>query len=332
MVKTSLLPPSSTHDSHRLIAILGAGAIGQLMYHKLTVCSPTPEVDDVMFIGRDKQTRQQKLDFIDDEQQCHKALATILGTEDNRLAQVELLLVCVKAYQVELALIPLLTKLSPQCHIVLLHNGLGPHFSVAAALAKHQGLTLGTTSQAALKQNQWQVKHSGFGVTQLGHFSGPLMPTALKMRLNNLHSDHQPIEWHQPVLPVLWQKLAINAVINPLTALNQCANGQLAATQYQAQIAAIIDELVQVAQCDGINLDKAALSARVYQVIALTSANFSSMYQDVAHGRATEIHEINGYICQQAKAHQLDVPQNQALLERVLRLSKPNNINSTSLK
>ena len=56
------------------------------------------------------------------------------------------------------------------------------------------------------------------------------------------------------------------------------------------------------------------------------------MYQDVAHGRPTEIHEINGYICQQAKAHQLDVPQNQALLERVLRLSKPNNINSTSLK
>ncbi|WP_351124786.1 2-dehydropantoate 2-reductase [Shewanella sp. T24-MNA-CIBAN-0130] len=321
---TSRLPPSSTPDNTALIAILGAGAIGQLMYHKLSVDPQVPQTHEVVFIGRDKQTRQQKLGFIDHMQDTQEALVTILGTDDNRLAHVELLLVCVKAYQVEQALLPLLAKLSPQCHIVLLHNGLGPHLPVAAALAKHQGqgLSLGTTSQAALKLSQWQVRHSGFGVTQLGHYCGALISAKLKARLTNLHYDNQPIEWHQPVLPVLWQKLAINAVINPLTALNHCANGQLASAEYQPQIRAIIDELVQVAKYDGITLDKAAISTRVYQVIDLTAANFSSMYQDIAHNRATEINEINGYICQQAKLHHLNVPNNQSLVDKVLQLGQ----------
>ncbi|MBB1362737.1 2-dehydropantoate 2-reductase [Shewanella sp. SR44-4] len=324
MVKTSALPASSTHDNNALIAVLGAGAIGQLMYHKLSVNTQEAQVNEVMLIGRDKQTRHQQLRFIDHTQHTHEALATILGTDDNRLARVELLFVCVKAYQVEQALLPLLPKLSPQCHIVLLHNGLGPHLPVAAALMRYKdmGLTLGTTSQAALKLSPWQVKYSGLGVTQLGHYCGSAMSTALKMRISRLHSDNQPIEWHQPVLPVLWQKLAINAVINPLTVLNQCANGQLAATEYQSQISAIIDELVEVAKYDGIILDKAAVKARVYQVIELTSANFSSMYQDVAHSRPTEINEINGYICQQAKALHLNVPNNQYLVDKVLQLSK----------
>ncbi|KVX02833.1 ketopantoate reductase family protein [Shewanella frigidimarina] len=321
MANTPTLPPSSTHDNNALIAVLGTGAIGQLMYHKLSV---NPQTKDVMFIGRDKLTCQRPLNFIDHTLHNHESLATILGTDDDRLVQVELLFVCVKAYQVEQALLPLLPKLSPQCHIVLLHNGLGPHLLVAAALSQYQdiGLTLGTTSQAALKLSQWQVKHSGFGVTQLGHYCGSAMSTALKMRISHLQSDNQPIEWYQPVLPVLWQKLAINAVINPLTALNQCANGQLAATEYQSQISTIIDELVEVAKYDDITLDKAAVRARVYQVIELTSANFSSMYQDIAHSRPTEINEINGYICQQAKAHHLKVPNNQYLVDKVLQLSQ----------
>ncbi|MGX9460485.1 ketopantoate reductase family protein [Shewanella sp. A14] len=321
MTKTSELPISSTNNNTATIAILGAGAIGQLMYHKLSIIAQAP---NVMFIGRDKQTSQQQLCFIDLKLQPHETLTTILGTGDNRLAQVTLLLVCVKAYQVVQALLPLLEKLSPQCHIVLLHNGLGPHLTVAASL-KHfpqMGLSLGTTSQAALKLTQWQVKHSGVGVTQLGHYCGPEMPLKLKEYITQLHSDNQPIEWHLPVIPVLWQKLAINAVINPLTALHRCANGQLAATEYQSQISAIIDELVQVAKYDDIILDKAAISARVYLVINLTAENYSSMYQDVAHNRLTEINYINGYICQQAQLHHLSVPNNQSLLEQVLQLSQ----------
>lgn len=305
------------------IAILGAGAIGQLMYHQLCHTNSKQPSNDIALISRQPQSKQQQLQFTDHSGYTYNTDALILGANDTRLAEVHLLLVCVKAYQVATALLPLLSKLSPQCHIVLLHNGLGPHLVVSEALAQYpnQGLTLGTTSQAALKNSQWHIKHTGFGVTQLGYYCGSELSAKLKERIDELHCGNQAVEWHQPVLTILWQKLAINAVINPLTALHHCANGQLANDEYQHQIAAIIEELVHVAKWDGIVLDRALLSARVYQVIKLTAANYSSMYQDVAHHRATEINFINGYICQQAQLHRLAVPHNQHLLEQVLQLS-----------
>jgi len=318
MANTLTIPSNSPN-----IAILGAGAIGQLMYHQLCQ-SNEQSVNSIALISRQTDTQQQQLQFTDHSGLTHSTDALILGKNDPRLAEVSLLLVCVKAYQVATALLPLLNKLSPLCHIVLLHNGLGPHLVVAEALAQHpsQGLTLGTTSQAALKISQWHVKHTGFGVTQLGYYCGSELSTGLKARMDGLHRDNQALEWHQPVLAVLWQKLAINAVINPLTALYHCANGQLANDEYRQQITAIIDELVNVAKWDGIELDPALISTRVYQVIKLTAANFSSMYQDVAHHRATEINYINGYICQQAQLHRLAVPHNQQLLEQVVQLNR----------
>ncbi|MGI2169183.1 ketopantoate reductase family protein [Shewanella sp. MF05960] len=318
MANTLTIPSNSPN-----IAILGAGAIGQLMYHQLCHSDSALPGNDTALIGRQPHTQQQQLQFTDHSGLTHSSDALILGTNDPRLAEVSLLLVCVKAYQVATALLPLLNKLSPLCHIVLLHNGLGPHLVVAEALAPHpsQGLTLGTTSQAALKISQWHIKHTGFGVTQLGYYCGSELSAGLKARMDGLHRDNQALEWHQPVLAVLWQKLAINAVINPLTALHHCANGQLANDEYWLQIAAIIEELVHVAKCDGIELDPVLISARVYQVIKLTAANYSSMYQDVAHHRATEINYINGYICQQAQLHRLAVPHNQQLLEQVLQLN-----------
>ncbi|GGP52740.1 ketopantoate reductase family protein [Shewanella saliphila] len=313
--------------AHANIAILGAGAIGQLMYHKLCLTGQAVQAEqfnDVVLIGRQPITQQHKLQFTDHSGQTHHTTATILSSDDTHLANINLLIVCVKAYQVENALLPLLSKLAPNCHVVLLHNGLGPHLAVSEALEHYPalGLSLGTTSQAALKISQWHIKHTGFGVTQLGHYCGTPLSTELKHRLQALHRDNQPLEWYQPVLPILWQKLAINAVINPLSALNKCANGQLAAEEYQPQITAIIDELVDVAKCDGIELDPAQLLNRVKQVIALTSANFSSMYQDVTHHRVTEIDYINGYICQQARRYNLAVPTNQSLVVKVAALSQ----------
>ncbi|GGB61066.1 2-dehydropantoate 2-reductase [Shewanella inventionis] len=305
------------------IAILGAGAIGQLMYHQLCHTSPNQPSHDVVLISRQSHTQLQPLRFTDIKGQIHNTDAVLLGTKDPRLNEVKLLLVCVKAYQVEEALIPLLSKLSPQCHIILLHNGLGPHIAVSTALRPYpeQGLTLGTTSLAALAINQWHIKHTGVGVTQLGHYCGHPLANHLHARIQAIASQEQPVEWHQPVLAVLWQKLAVNAVINPLTALHQCANGQLADDEYREQITLIINELVAVAQCDGIELDPTLLTERVYKVIALTSANFSSMYQDVTHHRTTEIDYINGYICQRAQHHKLNVPVNQCLATKVASLS-----------
>jgi len=305
------------------IAILGAGAVGQLICRQLTVAGM-----NVGFIGRNAlESSQQVLSFTplasaDDLQQQMQAIpySVPILTADT-LDNIRLVIVCVKAYQVLDALSPLLKQLPSQCHILLLHNGMGPHLALAPlinAQANGRGLSLGTTSQGVLRQAHWQIKQTGQGLTQLGHFAGAELT---KHYRNALLAAIPSSEWVDAIVPCLWQKLAVNAAINPLTALYQCPNGKLAVPDFSEMINSILDELVMVAAHDGVSLDQSFLHDRVYQVIRLTAGNFSSMHQDIAHQRQTEIDQINGYICERAQAHGLSAPVNAELWARVKQLA-----------
>lgn len=304
------------------IAILGAGAVGQLICHQLTTAGMS-----VGLIGRDSiASIQQTLSVTplapaNDNQQKTQALqysVPILAA--NALDNIRLVIVCVKAYQVLDALLPLLNQLPRQCHILLLHNGMGPHLALAPlidAQADGRGLSLGTTSQGVLRQASWQIRQTGQGLTQFGHFAGTELTEHYR---NALLTAIPNSEWVDAIVPCLWQKLAVNAAINPLTALYQCPNGTLAEPDFSDMIKGILDELVTVATLEGVPLDKQLLHDRVYQVIRLTAGNFSSMHQDIAHQRRTEIDQINGYICERARAHGLSAPVNADLWARVKQL------------
>lgn len=304
------------------IAILGAGAVGQLICHQLTTAGMS-----VGLIGRDSiASIQQTLSVTplapanDNQQKTHALQYSVPILAANALDNIRLVIVCVKAYQVLDALLPLLNQLPRQCHILLLHNGMGPHLALAPlidAQADGRGLSLGTTSQGVLRQASWQIRQTGQGLTQFGHFAGTELTEHYR---NALLTAIPNSEWVDAIVPCLWQKLAVNAAINPLTALYQCPNGTLAEPDFSEMIKGILDELVTVATLEGVPLDKQLLHDRVYQVIRLTAGNFSSMHQDIAHQRRTEIDQINGYICERARAHGLSAPVNADLWARVKQL------------
>ena len=301
------------------IAILGAGAIGQLLYHQLEASSEAKPI----FITRGRSgTRQQLLTFTNLTKIISTSSATVIGIAQqechpkrlqHQLQHIQLLIVCVKAYQVDDAVSSIIEYLPKHCHILLLHNGIGPHLQVQKYLLT-QGLSLGTTSQGALRLAPWHVQQTGTGDSQLGHTNGTLLANELKTLL--LNAIPQSL-WCDTILVHLWQKLAINATINPLTAIKICRNGALADPSYKQLIENVIAELVGVAQADGIALDKLVLTNKVYDVIQRTANNYSSMYQDVANKRQTEIDNINGYIIERAKAHHLSCEINETLFNQI---------------
>lgn len=314
---------SSTVESQVTdIAILGAGAVGQLICHQLHSAGLAVGLIEREASASTTETDWQELVFCplsstNADTDVVSYRVPKFSLDGSSLPQIKLLIVCVKAYQVIDAISPLLDKLSPQCHILLLHNGMGPHLALAPKL-QGRGLSLGTTSQGVLRQSRWQVKQTGQGLTQFGHFTGPALSQALRDGLLNAIPNS---EWVEAIIPSLWQKLAVNAAINPLTALHQCPNGTLAQAQFTQTITSILDELVEVAAQDGIALDRQMLEERVYRVIELTAANFSSMHQDVAHHRPTEIEQISGYICDRASAHGLSAATNAQMCQAIKQLS-----------
>ncbi|GIU04666.1 2-dehydropantoate 2-reductase [Shewanella sp. c952] len=317
----SLISQSAADEAHTQpqISIVGAGAIGQLIYQQLSSANHSNAVS-INFISRTETSQQQSLTFTNLAQQQTTQMAEFVGRNDwsHKLLKTQLLIVCVKAYQVIAALKPIIKLLSPNCHILLLHNGMGPHLDVSQML-NGQGLSLGTTSQGALKQSPWHTAQTGQGVTQLGAFSGALMNETVKRTLLSCIPQSQ---WYEDIMPMLWQKLAINVAINPLTAIHNCRNGELAAEQYRNIITAAVTELVQVAAAESIVLDLEGLLTRVYQVIELTASNYSSMHQDVQHQRKTEIEAINGFIVLMASRHTIRAEINQQLFASITALEQ----------
>ncbi len=62
------------------------------------------------------------------------------------------------------------------------------------------------------------------------------------------------------ITQALWNKLAINCAINPLTAIHQCLNGKLAAESYRSILDSIIEEVVAVMNAENIPVKQDSLN------------------------------------------------------------------------
>lgn len=226
----------------------------------------------------------------------------------------------VKAYAVADAVTQLQPLLSDHAQLVLSHNGMGTIEQVLPLLKPTQGLWFLSTSHGAFKTDSTTVVHSGKGQSVLGALNQAALPQQEAVE-SAMQAALGPLVVEADIWPALWQKLAVNAVINPLTALHQCKNGDLNQPQYAAAIELLIQEFVLVAQACGQQISVAAVQSRVMQVIRQTADNYSSMQQDFAKGRRTELDYITGFLLRQAKLHQLDLPAHQALYQLLLQKS-----------
>ena len=290
--------------------ILGAGAVGSLFATHLQRSGQKVNLLDTRQPHR-QQAKPMLLEQLDGSI-CMCELDCI-GYQD--LAQIGCLLVTTKVWQVTHALQPLIGLLPESCPIVLLHNGMGTaewlteHFP-------HNPLLAGVTSCGALKTDASHIKHTGFGETWLGalNAAGEQWQTLVSPLADAL--GHAA--WSEHIQERQWQKLVVNAVINPLTAVYNQQSGIL--LQHQDEIAALCLELRPLLLQQGLTNTANEWQELVLQVVDRTAKNYSSMQQDIANRRRTEIDYITGYLLQQAEQNGLELPQHRALYLKIKAL------------
>ncbi|MEM1800254.1 MAG: 2-dehydropantoate 2-reductase [Desulfurococcaceae archaeon] len=96
-----------------------------------------------------------------------------------------------------------------------------------------------------------------------------------------------------------WLKLALNAVVNPVTALTRSKNKIILEKEGLEIARLIIGEVVEVARRHGYELDPNRLLDHVIRSVKSTGNNYSSMAQDLMAGRITEIDYINGFVARE---------------------------------
>ncbi len=114
----------------------------------------------------------------------------------------------------------------------------------------------------------------------------------------------------------LWKKLAVNCVANPLTALLGVRNCEVVTPELEAVRWGAVAEVAALAARHGHPLPD-DLPARIDASLKM-STNRSSMLQDLARGRPTEIEFLNGYVARRAAELGLEAPIN-ATLAALLR-------------
>ncbi|MBD1555699.1 2-dehydropantoate 2-reductase [Vibrio sp. S9_S30] len=289
------------------IVILGPGAVGSLWATSLATAG-----HHVSLWTRHNH-KQQDLSLDD------KAPITFEANKLSTLEKGDVILITVKAWQVQTALLPILPHLHPDTILLFLHNGMGAIDTLKSNIDAFP-IVVGTTTQAAYKPNTSQVMHTGVGQTQIGGFNSKGGKCEFLEEV--LHHALPDVKWNPNIHQALWDKLAINCAINPLTGIHQCLNGDLALPKFSATLDNVTQELVCVMRHEGFAADFGALREKISTVIHATAKNHSSMQQDVFHQRKTEIEFITGYLIQVAARHRIPVPANQALLDAILTIEK----------
>ncbi|NOH22999.1 2-dehydropantoate 2-reductase [Vibrio europaeus] len=297
----------STCERSVNILILGPGAIGSLWATKFEASG-----HNVSLWSTSSEPRLTlQLD--------HQPPQTFSNRSINSIKQADLILVTVKAWQVDAAVTPLMPHISPDAILVLMHNGMGTAESVVHKMPNNP-LVLATTTHGAYKPSKQQVLHTGLGQTQLGGFNSLGNKCSF---LEEVFTHTLPVAtWNYNIHHALWTKLAINCAINPLTAIHQVKNGQLAAQEHQLEVNALLDEIHPVLAAEQIPLSREQLSQTVNHVIEATAANNSSMQQDIFHCRPSEIDFITGYLLERAQHHGISTPKNHKLYQAIKNIEQ----------
>jgi 2-dehydropantoate 2-reductase len=282
------------------IVVLGAGSLGSLVgglcarEHRVTLVGRDPHIgavrDSGLHVGGG-------FDFT-----VHPAART------DPPPTADLALVTVKAFDTEAAARDLADcDLDAVCS---LQNGLGNEEVLAAHL---DGVLAGTCTYGARLVEPGRVECTGIGETALGAPDGGDSARAERagraLRAAGIETavaDDMPRR--------RWEKLAINAGINPTTALARVPNGALNNGPLAGIAREAARETARVAREQGVDLGDEAAVAALDGVVEATAANTSSMLQDVAAGRRTEIDAINGAVLDRAGR---PVPVNRTLASLV---------------
>ena len=305
------------------ITLVGCGALGGFFAARLLAAGKDLQILQHSGIRFD-QLLHQGLRFRDSSGTTH-TFHPGLSSSPDELAPASVVIVTVKAYATSsiASLVPRL--LQKDGWVVTLQNGLG-NAEILAKEYRVDRIVLGPCTYGAWLDKEGMVHAGGEGELVLG-------PLRKGENLLFLHRLFEEVGFHtvlreDPRLS-LWEKLLLNASINPVSALTGCSNSYLSNSEdLQYLMRALLKEALEVARSEGVDLDFEGAWKRCLEVCEKTRSNKSSMLQDLEAGRPTEIDAIGGEVVLRGHRAGIAVPFTESLW-RLLRgrdaLAKPSN-------
>jgi 2-dehydropantoate 2-reductase len=294
------------------ICIIGIGAMGTLFAGRLS------REAQVTMLG----SWAEQLDAINrfglriinlDGSESHYNVRATNRAED--IEPCDVVLIAVKSWQTKRAARQVRKILSENGIALTMQNGIGNFEILTKAIGEYR-TALGGTSEGAMMISPGNIRHAGTGESFLA--TSPTTEVSLNSFASLMRIAGFEVQIVDNADGLLWGKLAVNAGINPLTALLQRPNGYLAENEVaQSLMIQAAEETADVAIAQEITLPYASAGQRALEVAKSTATNRSSMAQDLARGMPTEIENINGEIVRIGRLYHVPTPVTEALLHLV---------------
>lgn len=253
-------------------------------------------------------------------------------------------IVTTKAQQTVSALESIAHRLTPESTILFLQNGMGVieevNENVFPDPETRPNYLVGINSHGVHATSTCSVVHAGHGVMSISVV--PRIPMAEQTQEKTLDPRpiyllramiHKPLFAATPIPPTEFletqlEKLVVNCIINPLTVMLDCRNGNLLANYSMtrvmrlllAEILCVIHSLPELQDTPNLKtrFSPERMEKFVVNVARQTSENISSMLQDTRRGTKTEIEYINGYIVRRGEEAGIKPVMNYMLMHMVV--------------
>lgn len=255
-------------------AVIGAGAVGMLTASLLKEAGC-----GVQLITR----RQEQADLInaqgvklDGQVQYIKA-----STDWDNIPANAFIFITVKYGQLP-DVIDILKHKCLENPIVFLQNGM-MHLQMIKNLPQ-KNVAAGVVEHGALKVSDAEVRHSGKGVFKFALLSGEEERFLSLLKINGVKS-----EWQKDADKLLFRKVLLNCMINPLTALLSVKNGELLSNPHAYELLKNVYTELYTAFPE---IETLLPFEQVTALCASTAVNTSSMLADKLAGRKMELDTI----------------------------------------
>lgn len=291
--------------------VIGAGAIGLFWACKLEKLG-----NKVHLVYRSespgKKITLESLADEDGQQQVSVTKHKIKSFKAEDLTeQYDKVLICTKSFDLKDAYSQVAAHVSDNADIACLCNGIGAQEALQKTLMETQTLWAGTTSEGVLKIEANHIKHTGLGDTYFGEWRQSTPAKRFPIESLTVANIHQR----------MIEKLAVNAVINPITAIFNIHNGDILNDEYKSLIDATLSELSSIFthpkfsySQESQHLTQENLKNRVHTIAQLTRLNRSSMHEDIRLQRQTENSFISGFLLDHSP---IELPVQRLLFEGV---------------
>lgn len=298
------------------IAVMGAGAVGCYFGGMLARAGHV-----VSLVGRGTHVQAiQREGLLLDTLHFRERVAMLASTDTAVVADAELVLLCVKSTDTETAAASIAPHLAQNALVLSLQNGVDNAQRLASLIPQP---VLPTVVYVAVEMvAPGHVKHRGRGelVLPAGAQGHRLAPT--------LQMAGIPVQLSDNVAGEQWAKLTVNCAYNALSGIAQLPFGPLLQGEgVPALMQAIVDECLAVAAAQAIEVPGDPREA--LRKTGNQSEQYSSLAQDLARGRPTEVDHLNGHVARLGQAHGVNTPINRTL-QVLVKLMERRNRNMAS--